>query len=90
MNRIVSQIAAWAALAFVLALLVIPFGATRAAEGGSATEPATDVYYKTSGVPQGPAAPAGDPSTYPRYGSLDNRTLTWFVTQQHTSCSKWR
>jgi hypothetical protein len=75
---------AWATLALVLALLLIPFSATTAADVASEPEFTTDVYYKTPGVPQGPAAPAGDPATYPRYGSLDNRTFTWFVTQQHT------
>jgi cytochrome bd-type quinol oxidase subunit 1 len=71
---------------FLAALLVIPFGAATAAENdlGITTEIPTDIYYRTPGVPSGPAAPAGDASTYPRFGSLDNRTLTWFVTQQHT------
>ncbi|MBM4124707.1 MAG: hypothetical protein FJ246_07115 [Nitrospira sp.] len=45
---------------------------------------AADVYYKTEGIPVGPAAPPADPSVYPRYGALDNRILVWFVTQQHT------
>lgn len=73
-------------VAFVLALLVVPLGAATVSENraGPATETATDVYYKTTGVPNGPPAPAGDASTYPRYGSLDNRTFVWFVTQQHT------
>jgi len=73
-------------VAFVLALLVAPLGAATGSgtEAGPATETATDVYYKTTGVPHGPSAPAGDASTYPRYGSLDNRTFVWFVTQQHT------
>jgi cytochrome bd-type quinol oxidase subunit 1 len=46
--------------------------------------PATDVYYKTDGSPIGPPASGMGPTTYPRYGRLDNRTLVWFVTQQHT------
>lgn len=81
-----SKPVAWVALAFVLVLLVIPFGAVTVAgsDPGPTAETATDVYYKTAGVPSGPVAPAGDPSTYPRYGSLDNRTFVWFVTQQHT------
>ncbi|MEK7294116.1 MAG: cytochrome ubiquinol oxidase subunit I [Nitrospirota bacterium] len=71
---------------FVLALLAVPLGAATVSENsaGPAPETATDVYYKTTGVPNGPPAPAGDASTYPRYGSLDNRTFVWFVTQQHT------
>lgn len=71
---------------FMLALLAVPLGAAAVSENtaGPATETATDVYYKTTGVPNGPPAPTGDASTYPRYGSLDNRTFVWFVTQQHT------
>lgn len=70
----------------MLVLLAIPFGAATLAgsDPGPPPETATDVYYQTPGVPSGPAAPAGNPSTYPRYGSLDNRTFVWFVTQQHT------
>jgi cytochrome bd-type quinol oxidase subunit 1 len=45
---------------------------------------ATDVYYRTEGVPTGPPAPSLEVTRYPRYGSLDNRILVWFVTQQHT------
>jgi cytochrome bd ubiquinol oxidase subunit I len=73
-------------VAFVLALLAAPLGAATVAENsaGPATETGTDVYYKTTGIPNGPPAPAGDAATYPRYGSLDNRTFVWFVTQQHT------
>lgn len=76
----------WVALAFVLLLLAFPFGAATAdgSDAGAPREVGTDVYYQTPGVPSGPSAPAGDSSTYPRYGSLDNRTFTWFVTQQHT------
>lgn len=47
-------------------------------------EAARDIYYKTDGVPLGPPAPTQDESRYPRYGSFDNRTFVWFVTQQHT------
>ena len=86
MIRISSPPLAWVALAFVLVLLVIPFGAVTVAgsDPGPTSETGTDVYYQTPGVPSGPSAPVGDSSTYPRYGSLDNRTFTWFVTQQHT------
>lgn len=85
-NQLQSKPVAWAAVMFVLALLAAPLGAATVSENsaGPATETATDVYYKTTGVPNGPSAPAGDASTYPRYGSLDNRTFVWFVTQQHT------
>ncbi len=85
-NQLQSKPVAWAAVMFVLALLAVPLGAATVSENsaGPAPETATDVYYKTTGVPNGPPAPAGDASTYPRYGSLDNRTFVWFVTQQHT------
>ncbi len=86
MSRVISPTMAWAALAFALVLLVVPFGVATVAgsDPGATGEAETDVYYQTPGVPSGPSAPAGDISTYPRYGSLDNRTITWFVTQQHT------
>ncbi len=45
---------------------------------------AVDHYYNTPGTPIGPAAPAPEETVYPRYGSMDNRLLVWFVTQQHT------
>ncbi len=48
------------------------------------SEHATDVYYQTPGTPLGPPAPSPTETTYPQYGSLDNRLLVWFVTQQHT------
>ncbi len=85
-DRPPSQRLAWSALLLLCTLLAVPFGAAGMAgsDGGATAEPATDVYYKTKGIPSGPPAPAGDASTYPRYGSLDNRTFVWFVTQQHT------
>jgi hypothetical protein len=43
-----------------------------------------DIYYKIEGTPVGPPAPSPNEMVYPRYGSLDNRILIWFVTQQHT------
>ncbi len=48
------------------------------------TNQATDLYFKTPGNVQGPAAPIAGEIHYPRFGSLDNRLLVWFVTQQHT------
>ena len=50
----------------------------------AATDQATDLYFKTPGNVQGPPAPTTSEIHYPRYGSLDNRLLVWFVTQQHT------
>jgi hypothetical protein len=80
-----SQRTVWCLLLLLLAMLAVPFGTGLAAGDTAApTEPSTDIYYKTPGVPNGPSAPAGDASTYPRYGSFDNRTFLWFVTQQHT------
>jgi cytochrome d ubiquinol oxidase subunit I len=51
---------------------------------GQPIETARDIYYKTEAPPVGPAAPASHAIEYPRYGSMDNRILVWFVTQQHT------
>ena len=45
---------------------------------------ATDRYFNTSGIPNGPAAPSPAETVYPRIGSVDSRLLVWFVTQQHT------
>ena len=49
-----------------------------------ASQTSNDIYYKTEGVPVGPAAPSSREVAYPRYGPLDSRILIWFVTQQHT------
>src|SRR5437870_13835668 len=54
------------------------------AHGQTTPQQAQDIYYKTEGVPVGPPAPSSVATVYPRYGSLDNRVLVWFVTQQHT------
>ncbi|HET6675333.1 MAG TPA: cytochrome ubiquinol oxidase subunit I [Nitrospiraceae bacterium] len=43
-----------------------------------------DVYFSTPGIATGPPAPSAAETHYPQYGSLDNRLLIWFVTQQHT------
>ncbi len=53
-----------------------------AERNGSQT--ATDIYYKSAGVPVGPPAPTSGDAVYRRYGNLDNRILVWFVAQQHT------
>jgi cytochrome d ubiquinol oxidase subunit I len=74
-------------MALCLVLLALWPGAAPGAavsRPAGAETPATDVYYQTDGVPVGPPAPGVDPAAYPRYGRLDNRTLVWFVTQQHT------
>ena len=46
-------------------------------------EPTQDVYYHTQGIPQGLAAEDIE-SVYPQWRLLDNRIVTWMVTQQHT------
>jgi cytochrome bd-type quinol oxidase subunit 1 len=71
---------------FLTAFPVILFGAVSGAESesGASTVMPVDIYYGTPGVPVGPAAPTGSAAAYPRYGPLDNRMVTWFVTQQHT------
>ena len=76
----------WSLLCCLLAgLAALPIG--RGITDGWAdtgADPSVDVYYKTPGVPSGPAAPSPDSGAYPRYGSFDNRSFVWFVTQQHT------
>ncbi len=68
-----------------LFLLMVGLGAVvDLAHGQAVPQPAQDIYYKTEGVPVGPPAPSSGATVYPRYGSLDNRVLVWFVTQQHT------
>jgi len=75
----------WLVLIVSLFLLMGGLGAKiELAHGQSALQPAQDIYYKTEGVPVGPPAPSSGATSYPRYGSLDNRVLVWFVTQQHT------
>src|SRR2546422_2563479 len=61
-----------------------PLGLDHASGQPSSSQTAADVYYKTEGVPMGPPAPPSGATVYARYGSLDNRILVWFVTQQHT------
>src|SRR2546430_17360557 len=71
-----------------LALLTVglsgPLGLDHASGQPSSPQTTADVYYKTEGVPVGPPAPPSGATVYARYGSLDNRILVWFVTQQHT------
>ena len=71
-------------LALALLFMGLLSGAQGRALADSSPEPARDVYYKTDGLPIGPSAPASGEVSYPRYGSVDNRILLWFVTQQHT------
>ncbi len=69
---------------FCSVLLIGFIGGAIDTSAHEATQTAKDVYYKTNGTPSGPAAPSSESMVYPRYGSLDNRILLWFVTQQHT------
>ncbi len=71
----------WACMVFIV-LAVYGFMLPDATSAG--TDQATDLYFKTPGNVQGPAAPTAGEIHYPRFGSLDNRLLVWFVTQQHT------
>lgn len=79
--------AIWAILGLAVPLFFTgaPFAAELSHTAGPTTqETAKDIYYKIEGVPIGPPAPSSGALTYPRYGSIDNRILVWFVTQQHT------
>jgi len=49
-----------------------------------ASDPSSDVYFHTPGVPSGPSAPTANDNHYPQVGSLDSRLLMWFIIQQHT------
>ncbi|MDP1768448.1 MAG: hypothetical protein Q8L74_06545 [Nitrospirota bacterium] len=69
-----------ALIAMVLAVSWIGWGI----QSPSFAEDATDLYFKTPGVPQGPQAPSPQETVYSRIGSFDSRLLVWFVTQQHT------
>lgn len=72
---------------FLLVVLgALPFVPTLLWAGvhdSSLTQHTQDIYYKTEGIPQGPAAADG-PSGYPHWQLLDNRVFIWVVTQQHT------
>ncbi|WP_455244163.1 cytochrome ubiquinol oxidase subunit I [Petrachloros mirabilis] len=64
--------------------LVVLIGQGLGAGLPAGAEEATDLYYKTSGTPSGPSAPAPGDTVYSRIGSFDSRLVVWFVTQQHT------
>ncbi len=71
-------------IAICIAMVAIAVGGAWNGPDLSFAESSTDVYFGTEGIPQGPAAPTPHETVYPRIGSLDNRLLVWFVTQQHT------
>lgn len=68
----------------VILLVCIAVSHVAAGPNPDGREGTADVYYKTLGFATGPAAPTATETVYPRLGSLDNRLLVWFVTQQHT------
>ena len=53
------------------------------AESSGVFKPSEDIFYKTKGVPVGPAAHEVQ-SAYPSIPFVSNRVLVWVVTQQHT------
>ncbi len=68
-----------------VAILIIMMLALPGVGGGLVHgEQPSDVYFSTPGIVSGPPAPNAAETHYPQYGSLDNRLLIWFVTQQHT------
>jgi cytochrome bd ubiquinol oxidase subunit I len=71
-------------LSALLALLAAGFVLGPGSQLPAFAEDAADLYFKTQGTPQGPAAPSPTETVYPRIGSFDSRLLVWFVTQQHT------
>ncbi len=62
---------------------VVAGAPTAGVDAASASQSTRDVYYQTEGVPQSLPAAAVAPR-YPQWRYLDNRTVIWFVTQQHT------
>ena len=74
----------WGALVLIGTLVALFSACGLPFNGPSFAEESTDVYFQTPGTPQGPAAPTPQETVYPRVGSFDSRSLTWFVTQQHT------
>lgn len=82
----IKRFASFNSLACLLAVVAMAVGLVLGAGlyGSVAAEDAADLYYKTSGTPQGPAAPTPTDTVYSRFGSFDNRLFVWFVTQQHT------
>jgi len=64
--------------------VVVLCGLVGGTGGLSFAEDSTDLYFRTLGTPQGPAAPSPAETVYSRIGSFDSRLVVWFVTQQHT------
>ena len=71
-------------LSLLLLVVLAAVGIGWGLQSQSFAEDATDLYFKTPGTPQGPAAPSPQETVYPRIGSYDSRLLVWFITQLHT------
>ncbi|HLZ35795.1 MAG TPA: cytochrome ubiquinol oxidase subunit I [Nitrospira sp.] len=74
----------WLGLTLIVAVLATVDIAGMGLQCPSFAGEATDLYFRTPGTPQGPAAPSPTETVYSRVGSFDSRLLVWFVTQQHT------
>ena len=84
-RSVVRQAVRGTIVGFSLMWLIIALGGlTGPVQAQGVPYTSQDVYYKTDGTPIGPPAPSSSAIVYPRYGTVDNRTLLWFVTQQHT------
>lgn len=68
----------------ILLTLGLSVGLGLGDQPSSYADDTADLYFNTPGTPQGPSAPSPAETAYAHYGSLDNRLLVWFVTQQHT------
>ncbi len=71
-------------VAMGMAMVFLVIGSVWNGPDLSFAESATDLYFGTEGIPQGPPAPAPQDTSYPQIGSLDSRLVVWFITQQHT------
>ncbi len=71
-------------LSILLTVVLVALGFGWGLQGQSFAEEATDLYFKTSGTPEGPPAPSPQETVYSRFGEMDSRLLVWFVTQLHT------
>src|ERR1041385_8802974 len=80
-KKIVSRVVGYSVLPVViLAVAGIGWGLC----SQSFAEDTTDLYFKTPGTPQGPAAPSPQETVYSHIGGFDSRLLVWFITQLHT------
>jgi len=81
MKKIASRVVGY----FVLLLVVLAVsGIGWGLCSQSFAEDTSDLYFKTLGTPQGPAAPSPQETVYSHIGGFDSRLLVWFITQLHT------